>query len=77
MRTTLVIDDGLYRQIKALAAQSGTTVTSVVERSLRDTLERTSRRPEPRLPTLPQTGGARPGVDLRDNASIRDLDDEA
>lgn len=77
MRTTLVIDDDLYRQIKALAAQSGATVTSVVERSLRDTLERTSVRPTPRLPALPHTGGTRPGVDLRDNASIRDLDDDA
>lgn len=77
MRTTLVIDDDLYREIKALAAQSGTTVTSVVERALRDTLERTAARPAPRLPTLPQTGGTRPGVNLRDNASIRDLDDEA
>ncbi len=77
MRTTLVIDDDLYREIKALAAKSGITVTSVVERSLRDTLERTSARPAPRLPVLPQTGGTRSGVDLRDNAAIRDLDDLA
>lgn len=76
MRTTLVIDDDLYREIKALAAQSGLTVTSVIERSLRDTLERTSARPPVRLPSLLQTGGTRSGVDLRDNASIRDLENE-
>ncbi len=35
MRTTLNIDDELYRQIKATAALRGCSVTSLVEESLR------------------------------------------
>lgn len=73
MRTTLVLDDMLYREIKALAAHRGTTVTSVVEDSLRLMLARASVRPTGDLPVLPQGGGLHSGIDLTDNASIRDV----
>lgn len=38
VRTTLNIDDEIYRRIKALAAMRGESVTAVVEESLRVTL---------------------------------------
>lgn len=38
MRTTLNIDDELYRHVKAVAALRGVSVTSVVEESLRTLL---------------------------------------
>jgi hypothetical protein len=73
MRTTLVIPDDVYREVKVTAAREGITVTSFIERSLRDALDRAPMRSAVRLPLLPQSGGTRPGVDLRDNAAVRDL----
>ncbi len=73
MRTTLVIDDDLYREVKALAAYRGATVTSLVEDSLRAMLGRSFSISSGSLPVLPQVGGPRPGVDLDDNAALRDI----
>ncbi len=73
MRTTLVIPDDVYREVKVTAAREGITVTSFIEQSLRDSLDRSRGRSEVRLPVLPQTGGTRAEVDPRDNAAIRDL----
>lgn len=73
MRTTLVIPDEVYREVKATAAREGITVTSFIEQSLRDALDRSRLRGEVRLPLLPQSGGTLPGVELRDNAGVRDL----
>ena len=73
MRTTLVIPDDVYREVKVTAAREGITVTSFIEQSLRDSLDRSRGRAEVRLTVLPQTGGTRADVDLRDNAAIRDL----
>ena len=66
MRTTLVIDDHLMRQLKAEAAREGRTMSDLVEKSLRAML---GRRPEQRtLPPLPtfNSGGARVDVEDRD-----------
>jgi hypothetical protein len=73
MRTTLVIPDDLYREVKATAARDGTTVTSFIEHALREALNQVRVQTPVRLPVLPQSGGARSGVDLRNNAAIRDL----
>jgi hypothetical protein len=73
MRTTLVISDDVYREVKVTAAREGITITAFIERSLRDALDRSRGRAEVRLPALPQTGGTRADVDLRDNAAVRDL----
>lgn len=74
MRTTLNIDDEIYRMAKALAAHRGCSVSSVIEESLRDALARaeqpTSRGP---LPVLSQSGGTLPGVDLNDRKALREL----
>ena len=73
MRTTLVIPDDVYREVKVTAAREGITVTSFIEQSLRDALDRSRLRAEVRLPVLPQSGGVRQGVDLRDNVAVRDI----
>jgi hypothetical protein len=75
MRTTVRLDERLLAQAKRLAAESGRTLTSVLEDALRETLAR--RRPRAktkpvRLKTV-KGGGVRPGVDLDDSASLLDL----
>jgi hypothetical protein len=76
MRTTVVIDDALYRRVKARAAQTGRTVSEVISDALRDAL-----RPRPAatpIRELPVFGGsgALPGVDLSSNAALLDMMDE-
>ncbi len=76
VRTTIRIDDGLYRKVKERAARNGMTVGEVIENALRDAL-RPARRTTP-VDELPVFGGSGtyPGVDLTDTASLRDLMDE-
>jgi hypothetical protein len=52
-RTTLVLDAGLYRELKRRAASEGRTLTAIVERTLRTGLavEGRGRRPAVRLPS--------------------------
>ena len=75
MRTTVRLDERLLSQAKRLAAESGRTLTAVLEDALRETLarRRTRARTKPvRLKTV-KGGGARPGVDLDDSSSLLDL----
>ena len=73
MRTTVTIDDDVYRQTKEVAARTGRSVGSVVEEALRAALARHMDTPAAptSLPTSP--GGLRPGVDLDDSAALLDL----
>ncbi len=74
MRTTLNIDDDLYRQVKATAALRGCSVTSLVEESLRQAIAQRVRQPSPRpIRVLPESGGVLPGVDLTDSRALRDV----
>ena len=58
MKTTLQLPDDLYREVKATAALSGRSVTSIIEESLRDFLARaTAAEPLPPLPVSRSTGG--------------------
>jgi hypothetical protein len=78
MRTTIRLDDDLLREAKAAAARQGRTLTSLIEDGLREQLARASAtrdRPPKPLPTF-TGGGLRPGVDLDDNAAVRELLDE-
>jgi hypothetical protein len=80
MRTTLDLDDHLLREAKQLAAERGTTLTAVMEDALRIVVRRVEK-PEPRkrrkLPTFGVPGeGFMPGVDVSNNAALRDLMDE-
>lgn len=76
MRTTLALDDDLYREAKKAAVDSGRTVTAVIEAALRESLRRrqgsAKRRKKVRLPTF-RGEGLMPGVDLDDSASLLDL----
>ena len=77
MRTTLNIDDDLYREVKATAARRGCSVTSLVEESLRVALARHLDRGEVRpLRVSTLTGGTLPGVDLHDGSALLEVMDE-
>ena len=77
MRTTVTIDDDLYRRAKATAAATGRTVGELCEDALRDALAprpaAASARVE--LPTV-RGSGLMPGVNLDSNAALLDLMDE-
>ena len=73
MRTTIHLDEGLFAELKRIAASSGRTLTSVINDALRESL---SRRKGPKgapleLPVFHGTG-VLPGVDLNDSASLLD-----
>jgi hypothetical protein len=73
-RTTVRLDDGLLRQVKAEARRRGESVTSLVERGLRLVLSGSHHRGRTRirLPVSRATGGTRPGVDLNDSRALMD-----
>ncbi|MDR0592133.1 MAG: hypothetical protein LBG60_02505 [Bifidobacteriaceae bacterium] len=77
MRTTLMIPDSLYRDVKLEAVRRNTTVTSLVEQALRDLLspsEASAPRPFRLEPFQGQ--GLQAGVDLSDSAALLDLLDQ-
>lgn len=78
MRTTVRIDDALYRRAKEYAARSGRSVGEVIEDALRASLQPRRGPALEALPDLPVYGGSgtMPGVDIADNAALRDLMDE-
>jgi hypothetical protein len=78
VRTTIRIDDALYRRAKEYAARSGRTVGEVIEDALRASLQPRRGEDVRDLPDLPVFGGSgtMPGVDLTDEAALRDLMDE-
>jgi hypothetical protein len=76
MRTTVRLDPHLLAAAKKHAAESGKTLTSVLEQALRESLARRDSVPAKavRLVTV-KGGGVRAGVDLDDSASLLDLMD--
>ena len=77
MRTTLTIDDDLLRRAKREAASTGRTLGQLVEDALRDSLaRRPASRERFRLRLVTSGGsGLRDGIDLADNAAVRDVMD--
>lgn len=74
MRTTINVDDGLLAEAKQRAAERGTTLTRLIEDALRQSLQHRQTEDDERLETLTfRGGGLMPGVDLDDNAGLRDL----
>jgi hypothetical protein len=76
MRTTVRLDDGLLRRVKAEASKRGETVTALVERGLRLVMAGSSRATRPTRVTLPvsrRKGGTRPGVDLNNSTTLFDI----
>jgi hypothetical protein len=75
MRTTINVSDELFRQVKRLAVERGTTVTALVEEALREVVARKRSRvvrPPATLTTF-GSGGLQPGVDLDDSAGLLDI----
>ena len=74
MRTTIRLDDRLLAEAKKRAAETGKTLTSVLEDALRASLaprrQHAASKPV-RLKTV-KGGGVQPGVDLDDGASLLD-----
>ena len=78
MRTTIRLDDGLLAEVRRLAVRRGTTLTAIIEESLRERLARSRAVPRGQLTRLKTTGegGVLPGVDLNDSASLLDMMDD-
>lgn len=75
MRTTIRLPDDLLREAKKRAAEQDTTLTQLVEDSLRETLSRGRRAAAPEEDvelTTVDGAGLRPGVDLDDSAALLD-----
>ncbi len=75
MRTTIRLDDALLRDAKTHAAQTGRTLTAVIEDALRASLQRSRSRSERSIPVFrpARHSGLQPGVDLSDSAALLDL----
>ena len=71
MRTTIHIDDHLFAELKRVAADTGKTLTAIIQDALRESLSRrrATKRPAIDLPLFHGTG-VMPGVDLSDSASL-------
>ena len=78
VRTTIRLDEDLYRQVKVKAARSGRTVAALIEDAVRVSLAPVPAASGGSLPPLPVygIGGVMPGVDLSDNAGVLDVMEE-
>jgi hypothetical protein len=76
MRTTVRLDDTLLRQAKKLAAETGRSLTAVIEDALREVVGRraasSARKEKIAFPTF-KGRGLRPGVDLDNAAALLDV----
>lgn len=83
VRTTLNIDDDLYRHVKAFAALSGKSVTSVVEESLRLALQQAQQGGAiAPMPVSRADGGLsrefrESGIDVNDTSAVLEMLDRA
>ena len=74
MRTTIRLEEQLLTEAKTFAAETGRTLTSVIEDALRSTLARRKQPRQRKRVRLPTFRGSRllPGVDLDNTASLLD-----
>lgn len=74
MRTTIRLPDELYDEVRRRSVDRGVTVTSFIERALRQALERPTRASvRPYAVSAFKGNGTLPGVDLNDSARLLDL----
>ena len=76
MRTTIRIDDEVYRRVKQVADRSDRTIGQVIEDAVQLAFQ--PKRNEVAIPALPVYGGSgvMPGVDLTSNRSVAEAMDE-
>lgn len=74
-RTTVRFDPHLLIRAKKLAAETGRTLTAVLEDALRESFSRRSEAKRERIARIPTFGGRgpRPGVNLDDSAALLEL----
>ena len=75
VRTTLEINDDLFRRAKRRAADEGTPLRAVVENALRVYLARKPKSAAYRLHWRTESGTLQPGVRLDDRDALFDLMD--
>lgn len=75
MRTTVRLHEPLLAEAKKYAAETGKTLTAVIEDALREKLARRKQATNKRRVRLPTFAGGKlqPGVDLDDNSALLDL----
>lgn len=74
MRTTLVLEDRLFREAKQRAAAQGTTLSAVVNEALRDLLSRPA--PRPRKFRMITAGRGKRKVNHEPSDTAQILEDE-
>lgn len=74
MKTTLMIDDGVYSRLKQEAARHGVTISELVEAALRMLLN--PKKPAQPLPPLPSYDMGEPLVDVADREALDELFDK-
>ena len=75
-RTTIGLDDELFRELKARAAREGTTLGRLVNDLLWAAARPAAKKPYVfHLPVSRRGGGLLPGVCLEDKQSLRDIMD--
>ena len=75
MRTTIEIDDGVFQELKRLAAEERSTLRSVIEDALRAELARRKSYARERVMETVVTykgRGTQPGVNIDSNADLLD-----
>jgi hypothetical protein len=77
MRTTLIIDDELFRELKQRAAAESRTLSEVTQEALRRGLSRPTRPPRAARVKLPSFGMGAPRVDLADRDQLLDVLDRS
>jgi hypothetical protein len=73
MRTTIVIDDALFRELKKRAAEEKRTLSEVTQEALRRGLTRPAPAGRPARVKLPSFAMGKPAVDLADRDQLFDL----
>lgn len=74
MRTTVNIDDDMLKLARLRATEEGTTLGALVTDALRERLIRRPRaEQEPFEVVTWGEGGTHPGIDLNNNAAVRDV----
>ena len=75
VRTTIDINDVLFRAAKRKAAEQGTSLRDLIEAALRQHLGKTKPGAGYTLQWRPESGRLQPGVDLTDRDALFDIMD--